>query len=83
MIDRYTVDTPENIEISYDVAGIGSRFLAAIIDTALIGAGQALVLFLLSLATGITDITDNFFIAIGAALSFLMLWGYYLSLIHI
>ena len=28
----YTVETPEQIELAYDVAGIGSRFLAAIID---------------------------------------------------
>jgi uncharacterized RDD family membrane protein YckC len=28
----YTVDTPEQIELTYDVAGIGSRFLAALID---------------------------------------------------
>jgi len=33
MDDRYTIDTPENIEFAYDIAGIGSRFLAAIIDT--------------------------------------------------
>ncbi|HEY0605079.1 MAG TPA: RDD family protein [Herpetosiphonaceae bacterium] len=28
----YTVETPEQIELAYDVAGIGSRFLAALID---------------------------------------------------
>lgn len=37
MDDRYTVDTPENVEFAYDIAGIGSRFLAAIIDTFLLG----------------------------------------------
>ena len=31
--DRYIVDTPENIEFGYDVAGIGMRFLAALVDT--------------------------------------------------
>lgn len=30
--DRYIVDTPEHIEFGYDIAGIGSRFLAALID---------------------------------------------------
>ncbi len=33
---RYTVDTPENVTFAYDVAGIGSRFLAAIVDTLLL-----------------------------------------------
>jgi uncharacterized RDD family membrane protein YckC len=78
MHDLYTVETPENIALSYDVAGIGSRFLAATLDSALIAAGQALVLYLLSLATGITDVTDSLFVAVGAALSFVILWGYYI-----
>ena len=34
MLDErhYTVETPEQIDLAYDVAGIGSRFLAALID---------------------------------------------------
>lgn len=32
--DRYIIDTPESIEFGYDVAGIGTRFVAAVIDTA-------------------------------------------------
>jgi uncharacterized RDD family membrane protein YckC len=32
----YTVETPEQIELAYDIAGIGSRFLAALIDHILI-----------------------------------------------
>ncbi|WP_164689152.1 RDD family protein [Herpetosiphon llansteffanensis] len=35
MNDRYIIDTPESIEFGYDVAGIGARFVAALIDTAL------------------------------------------------
>ena len=33
---QYTVETPEQIELAYDIAGIGSRFLAALIDHVLI-----------------------------------------------
>jgi uncharacterized RDD family membrane protein YckC len=33
---QYTVETPEQIELAYDVAGIGSRFLAALIDHVII-----------------------------------------------
>jgi uncharacterized RDD family membrane protein YckC len=34
MLDErvYTVETPEQIDLAYDVAGIGSRFLAALVD---------------------------------------------------
>ena len=33
MDERYNVATPENISFSYDVAGIGSRFMAAFVDS--------------------------------------------------
>ena len=38
MLDEslYTIETPENIEVAYDIAGIGSRFLAALIDHVII-----------------------------------------------
>ncbi len=49
MDDRYIIDTPENIEFAYDIAGIGSRFLAAIIDSLVIGA----VLLILAIITAI------------------------------
>jgi uncharacterized RDD family membrane protein YckC len=35
--DRYTLETPENIEVEFDLAGIGSRFCAMLIDTFLLG----------------------------------------------
>lgn len=39
MLDErlYTVETPEHIDVAYDIAGIGSRFLAALIDHVIIG----------------------------------------------
>ena len=33
MSNQYIIDTPENVSFGYDVAGIGSRFLAAAVDT--------------------------------------------------
>jgi uncharacterized RDD family membrane protein YckC len=33
MDDRYLVTTPENIPISYELAGLGSRFVATLVDT--------------------------------------------------
>ena len=56
MDDRYTIDTPENIEFDYDIAGIGSRFLAAIIDTLLIGIG-VVVMFVDRRARRLGDLT--------------------------
>lgn len=35
--DQLNIDTPENVTFGYRVAGIGSRFLAALVDSTLIG----------------------------------------------
>jgi uncharacterized RDD family membrane protein YckC len=35
--DRYTLETPENIEVEFELAGLGSRFCAILIDSLLIG----------------------------------------------
>jgi len=82
MDDRYTIDTPENIEFAYDIAGIGSRFLAAIIDSLVIGAA----LLVLGIVIGIITARSVFAgsavgsvtAAVGTILSFLILWGYYI-----
>ena len=83
MDDRYTVDTPENIEFAYDIAGIGSRFLAAIIDTLAIAAGLVLLGIVVGVAGARTELARNatasVIAAIGALLSFLILWGYYIA----
>lgn len=54
MIDErlYTVETPEQIAVQYDLAGIGSRFLAALIDHVLL----AIILSLL--CSGVTLAAD-------------------------
>jgi uncharacterized RDD family membrane protein YckC len=81
MDDRYTVDTPENIEFAYDIAGIGSRFLAAIIDTVVIAVALALLAIVVGVAgarSGLArDAAGSVIAAVGALLSFLILWGYY------
>jgi uncharacterized RDD family membrane protein YckC len=81
MSDRYIVDTPENIELSYDVAGIGSRFLAAIVDTLLVlllqGALLAVMVGLLSRADSGSG-AQSVLLAVWGTLSFLFLWGYYI-----
>ncbi|NJK78860.1 MAG: RDD family protein [Chloroflexaceae bacterium] len=80
--DRYIIDTPENIEFSYDVAGIGSRFLAAIIDTAIILLLQAVLSAVIgAIFVQVNDLSGgvgSIVLAIWGLLSFLFLWGYYL-----
>ncbi len=82
MDDRYTIDTPENIEFAYDIAGIGSRFLAAIIDSLLIGAALLILGIIVTVIGARDSLTrstlGSVVAAIGAILSFLILWGYYI-----
>jgi uncharacterized RDD family membrane protein YckC len=81
MDDRYTIDTPENIEFAYDIAGIGSRFLAAIIDTLLIGIAQAIVILVVGLTSAAIGLrpAGDLLAALGALLAFAILWGYYIA----
>jgi len=41
--DYLSISTPENVAFGYDVAGIGSRFLAAVVDTLIILVLQVVV----------------------------------------
>ncbi|NJN68276.1 MAG: RDD family protein [Chloroflexaceae bacterium] len=81
MIDeRYTVDTPENIAFSYAIAGIASRFLAAMIDTFLLLLVQVVLVLTLVFLSGLVDApqSEQLVVAAWGILSFGFLWGYYL-----
>ncbi|MEA3403771.1 MAG: RDD family protein [Armatimonadota bacterium] len=43
--ERVQLYVPEQIEVSYQLAGLGSRFLAAAIDTFIVGVGTLLLAF--------------------------------------
>lgn len=81
------IDTPENVVFSYEVAGIGSRFLAALIDSLLIAfllALAFLTLFLLmvsGLGQSLGEAASSgpsWLLAIFGLISFAILWGYYI-----
>lgn len=44
MPNKYTVTTPEQVQIDYDIAGIGSRAVAMVIDASIILAGDAVLI---------------------------------------
>lgn len=81
-------DTPENVVFGYQIAGIGSRFLAALVDTFLIVLLQAVVnltlIFVVSLAGGPslleTGLSGDVSVVVGVfgLLAFAFLWGYYI-----
>jgi len=53
--DHYTLETPENIEVEFELAGLGSRFCAIFIDTLLIVL-IVLALIVLLLVLGIASV---------------------------
>lgn len=92
--EKYTIDTPENVTFGYEVAGIGSRFIGALIDTILLALSLLLLnivlLGLLAAAGTLSgdlfsqmggnalDWTSGVVLAIYALLNFLLFWGYYI-----
>jgi len=42
--DQVIIETPEHVQFSYELAGLGSRFLALVLDTLIQGAGLLVVL---------------------------------------
>ncbi|MDP9311265.1 MAG: RDD family protein [Chloroflexota bacterium] len=77
MLDErlYTVETPEHIDVAYDVAGIGSRFLAALID-------HVIIAVVLSLScVGVSIVASSLDLGLSESLIFgLFGLGIYLSL---
>jgi len=83
--DILKIDTPENVTFDYDVAGIGSRFLAALVDTSIVLIMQVIILgsifLLLSIVDGTAFLIDatGWILALLGLISFILLWGYYIG----
>jgi uncharacterized RDD family membrane protein YckC len=86
--DILNIDTPENVAFAFDIAGIGSRFIASLIDTFLTLALITLIvlgtLAFMRMATPddmSRDLLETYFSwIIGAVglLTFAIQWGYYI-----
>jgi uncharacterized RDD family membrane protein YckC len=84
MNDEIRIETPEAVSFGYEVAGIGSRFMAALVDSFLIVIMQAVVVLVILgvLAATPGDLLSGQFgvwiVAGLGLLAFALLWGYYL-----
>ena len=86
--EEYTIDTPENVTFVYDVAGIGSRFIGALIDSAILAAILLALLIFFSILQAIFDFSalsfvsagwvEGFVIALFTLLFFTLIWGYFI-----
>ncbi len=84
---RYRVETPERLSLDYDLAGLGSRLIALMVDTS-IQAGVILLVVLLS-AFGLESFLEQLVHQIGTSagtwataiillIVFALIWGYFL-----
>lgn len=88
--DSYDLRTPEQIELRYDLAGLGSRFLAALVDGLIQGVLVLAVIFALGMGSALLTTAlrrwfpgDPTILAmIGVSLAilamFLLIWGYHI-----
>jgi uncharacterized RDD family membrane protein YckC len=85
-VGAYRVDTPEQIDLAYDVAGLGSRFLAALVDATIQVLLFGLIWFVGAVGAGalIGLFGDDSESAVSAAVvagavlgTFATLWGYH------
>ena len=82
--DKLIIETPEQIPLEFQLAGVGSRALAAIVDTLILTVAYVVlfilffVLFIATVDTGGRDANAGIWVvAIVVALSFLLQWGYF------
>jgi uncharacterized RDD family membrane protein YckC len=79
--DQLNIDTPELVAIQMPLAGIGSRFIALLIDTLIWGAGLvilALVLWAFQPALqAFSNLSYQWTVAVFTLSLFLLNWGYF------
>jgi uncharacterized RDD family membrane protein YckC len=77
------IDTPEQIDLHFNLAGIGSRFVAVLLDQLIIGGayfviGFAALIVLSALgASHKLDSLTTWFLAVLIFLAFAIFWGYF------
>ena len=83
MTDDYTILTPENVILRFHVAGMGSRFAAAVVDYLIVVFAYLVLAFGAALVNVVTDglnlpsIVPSVLAGILLLITFLLWWGYF------
>jgi len=78
-VDKLTIDTPEQVHLEFSLAGIGSRFMATLLDSIL----QLFLYLAISLAAGLIvsaplgRLSERWIVALVIFVGFVITWGYY------
>src|ERR1051325_2782177 len=84
MDERISIVTPDHIELDFELAGLGARFLALLLDALLILAIivvliiSAAILGLGAIVTSRSAAAGSWALAIAVIFYFLVMWGYFL-----
>jgi uncharacterized RDD family membrane protein YckC len=81
--DTRTVITPEQVAVTYRLAGIGTRFAAMLVDTLIQGALVVAILFGVLPGAGMAlshfvEVASAWMVALLALALFLAVWGYFI-----
>jgi uncharacterized membrane protein SpoIIM required for sporulation/uncharacterized RDD family membrane protein YckC len=71
------VETPEHVAIGYDLADLGSRFTALLIDGLLIMVGNLGILVLVGIVSLLGGSVGTLGMAVAVGLIFVLTWGYF------
>jgi uncharacterized RDD family membrane protein YckC len=80
MEDKLTLETPEQLELNYNLARLGSRFIAAAWDSLFIVLLEILLIFAVAFLVyniGVDNSLNNWVVGIAIFLAFLIFWSYY------
>ena len=87
LAETHYIDTPEQVELAYNVAGVGSRFVAALLDGLIIGAFfvvEILAVVMIGAAATVTpgagavaESAGKWFVAFVIFVNFAIVWGYF------
>ena len=81
--DQLSIETPEQVALDFPIAGIGSRFVALLLDHLIqLGVVIAAVLVFLVIDAGsgsreVTSLATKWFVAGAILVFFLLVWGYF------
>lgn len=74
--DRLTIDTPEGVPLELTLAGVGSRFTAALVDYAIQAVILVALLLVLGYGVGVSPTSGSLGAAVWLLGFFLVFWGY-------
>jgi uncharacterized RDD family membrane protein YckC len=79
--ERLDIDTPESVIFDYRVAGVGSRFMAALVDTTILGVLLTAFVCGIGAITSVAFFNSTFsalILALAILFIFALIWGYYI-----